>query len=60
MDGSWQNGEAVSTDFRGVSRLCARNEAQLRQKLGAVGWNFPYGRQEAFARLEPPPGVTAS
>jgi len=53
----------------------ARNEAQLRQNLGAVGWSlskeqverldkasavtapypyFPYRRQEAFARLNPP------
>ena len=53
----------------------ARNEEQLRQNLGAVGWNltaeqvarldaasavtalypyFPYRRQEAFARLNPP------
>jgi aryl-alcohol dehydrogenase-like predicted oxidoreductase len=53
----------------------ARNEAQLRQNLGAVGWSltdeqvarldaasaatppypyFPYFRQEAFARLNPP------
>ncbi|WP_445679415.1 aldo/keto reductase [Radicibacter daui] len=53
----------------------ARNEAQLRQNLGAVGWaltadqigrlnaasavaapypHFPYQRQEAFARLNPP------
>jgi aryl-alcohol dehydrogenase-like predicted oxidoreductase len=53
----------------------ARNEAQLRQNLGAVGWSltteqvarldaasmvtapyphFPYQRQEAFARLNPP------
>ncbi|HSD38213.1 MAG TPA: aldo/keto reductase [Rhodocyclaceae bacterium] len=53
----------------------ARNEAQLRQNLGAVGWNltteqvarldaasmvtapyphFPYQRQDAFARLNPP------
>ncbi|WP_413990659.1 aldo/keto reductase [Labrys okinawensis] len=54
----------------------ARNEEQLRQNLGAVGWSlsrdqmerldkasateaaypyFPYRRQEAFARLNPPP-----
>ncbi|WP_449220918.1 aldo/keto reductase [Tistrella mobilis] len=53
----------------------ARNEAQLRDNLGAVGWrltadqiarldaagtrdapypHFPYQRQEAFARLDPP------
>ncbi|MCR4267402.1 aldo/keto reductase [Nitratireductor sp. ZSWI3] len=53
----------------------ARNEEQLRQNLGAVGWSlsaeqiarldaaslvdapypyFPYRRQEAFARLNPP------
>lgn len=53
----------------------ARNEQQLRDNLGAVGWNltteqvarldaasvrtapypyFPYRRQEAFARLNPP------
>ncbi|MFF7589309.1 aldo/keto reductase [Kitasatospora purpeofusca] len=53
----------------------ARNEEQLRQNLGAVGWEltaeqvarldaaslrtapypyFPYRRQEAFARLNPP------
>ncbi len=53
----------------------ARNEEQLRQNLGAVGWHltddqialldnasvltppyphFPYHRQEAFARLNPP------
>lgn len=53
----------------------ARNEAQLRDNLGAVGWRlsdeqmsrldqasaveapypyFPYRRQEAFARLDPP------
>jgi aryl-alcohol dehydrogenase-like predicted oxidoreductase len=53
----------------------ARNEEQLRQNLGAVGWtlsaeqiskldaasavpapypHFPYQRQEAFARLNPP------
>ncbi|MGW6919383.1 aldo/keto reductase [Kitasatospora sp. NPDC054939] len=53
----------------------ARDEAQLRQNLGAVGWQltpeqmarldaasarpapypyFPYERQEAFARLNPP------
>jgi len=53
----------------------ARNEEQLRQNLGAVGWNltpeqvarldeasavtapypyFPYRRQAAFARLDPP------
>lgn len=53
----------------------ARNEDQLRQNLGAVGWSltpdqitrldtaslrtapypyFPYRRQEAFARLNPP------
>jgi aryl-alcohol dehydrogenase-like predicted oxidoreductase len=53
----------------------ARSEAQLRQNLGAVGWNltteqvarldaasmvtapyphFPYQRQDAFARLNPP------
>ncbi|MBM2765374.1 aldo/keto reductase [Burkholderia anthina] len=53
----------------------ARNEAQLRQNLGAVGWSltdaqiatldaasaveapypyFPYRRQDAFARLNPP------
>ncbi len=53
----------------------ARNEEQLRQNLGAVGWSltpdqvtrldaasavpapyphFPYQRQEAFARLNPP------
>lgn len=53
----------------------ARNEGQLRQNLGAVGWSlakeqvekldkassvtapypyFPYRRQEAFARLNPP------
>jgi len=53
----------------------ARDEAQLRQNLGAVGWSltpeqvarldaasavtapypyFPYRRQEAFARLDPP------
>ncbi|MDP9809582.1 aryl-alcohol dehydrogenase-like predicted oxidoreductase [Rhizobium tibeticum] len=53
----------------------ARNEEQLRQNLGAVGWTlskeqvekldkasavtapypyFPYRRQEAFARLNPP------
>ncbi|WP_328299838.1 aldo/keto reductase [Streptomyces sp. NBC_00435] len=53
----------------------ARNEEQLRQNLGAVGWTltpeqmakldaashrpapypyFPYERQEAFARLNPP------
>ncbi|MEC5385299.1 aldo/keto reductase [Uliginosibacterium sp. H3] len=53
----------------------ARNEAQLRQNLGAVGWqldaeqimrldaasrvdapypHFPYHRQDAFARLNPP------
>ncbi|MEC5398950.1 aldo/keto reductase [Uliginosibacterium sp. H1] len=53
----------------------ARNEAQLRQNLGAVGWSldaeqvarldaasrveapyphFPYYRQDAFARLNPP------
>lgn len=53
----------------------ARNEEQLRQNLGAVGWSltleqisrldmasattapyphFPYFRQEAFARLNPP------
>lgn len=53
----------------------ARNEAQLRQNLGAVGWrlsaehlaqldaasvvtapypHFPYQRQDAFARLNPP------
>jgi aryl-alcohol dehydrogenase-like predicted oxidoreductase len=53
----------------------ARNEEQLRQNLGAVGWSltpeqiarldqasavtppyphFPYMRQEAFARLNPP------
>ena len=53
----------------------ARNEQQLRQNLGAVGWSlskeqvvkldkasavtapypyFPYRRQEAFARLNPP------
>ena len=53
----------------------ARNEAQLRDNLGAVGWqltpdqlarldaasavtapypHFPYYRQEAFARLDPP------
>ncbi|MFE7559326.1 aldo/keto reductase [Kitasatospora sp. NPDC057500] len=53
----------------------ARNEEQLRQNLGAVGWEltaeqvarldaaslrtapypyFPYRRQEAFARLDPP------
>ncbi|MGG8406227.1 aldo/keto reductase [Streptomyces sp. 12297] len=53
----------------------ARNEEQLRQNIGAVGWNltpdqvsrldaashrpapypyFPYERQEAFARLNPP------
>ena len=53
----------------------ARNEEQLRQNLGAVGWEltpeqvgvldaasataapypyFPYERQEAFARLNPP------
>ncbi len=53
----------------------ARNEEQLRQNLGAVGWaltpeqvarldaasdvaapypHFPYRRQEAFARLNPP------
>ncbi|MDQ8021472.1 MAG: aldo/keto reductase [Moraxellaceae bacterium] len=53
----------------------ARNEAQLRQNLGAVGWqlsaeqvarldaashveapypHFPYYRQDAFARLNPP------
>ncbi len=55
--------------------LGARNEAQLRDNLGAVGWtlsdghmdllnqasgteapypHFPYCRQEAFARLNPP------
>lgn len=55
--------------------LGARNEAQLRDNLGAVGWSltpdqvarldaasavaapyphFPYRRQEAFARLNPP------
>ncbi|GAA1571369.1 aldo/keto reductase [Dactylosporangium maewongense] len=54
----------------------ARDETQLRQNLGAVGWSltpeqlarldaasartapyphFPYQRQEAFARLNPPP-----
>ncbi|MGO4564160.1 aldo/keto reductase [Rhizobium sp. 2YAF20] len=54
----------------------ARNEEQLRQNLGAVGWSlnreqiarldaastatapypyFPYRRQDAFARLNPPP-----
>ena len=53
----------------------ARNEEQLRQNLGAVGWSltaaqvatldaasavqapypyFPYRRQQAFARLNPP------
>ena len=53
----------------------ARNEEQLRQNLGAVGWaltpdqiarldavsavtapypHFPYRRQDAFARLNPP------
>ncbi len=53
----------------------ARNEAQLKDNLGAVGWSltqeqmqrldaasattpvypyFPYYRQEAFARLNPP------
>jgi hypothetical protein len=53
----------------------ARDEAQLRQNLGAIGWTlspeqvarldavsvrtaaypyFPYQRQEAFARLNPP------
>ncbi|WPZ15623.1 aldo/keto reductase [Nitratireductor rhodophyticola] len=53
----------------------ARNEEQLRQNLGAIGWSlsdeqiakldaasltdaaypyFPYRRQEAFARLNPP------
>lgn len=53
----------------------ARNEAQLRQNIGAIGWTlapehvarldaashrpapypyFPYERQEAFARLNPP------
>jgi len=53
----------------------ARNEEQLRQNLGAIGWSltaeqiarldkasavtppyphFPYARQEAFARLNPP------
>lgn len=53
----------------------ARNEAQLRDNLGAVGWrltadqiarldaagtrdapypHFPYQRQQAFARLDPP------
>lgn len=53
----------------------ARNETQLRENLGAIGWalsgdqiarldaaskvtapypHFPYGRQEAFARLDPP------
>jgi aryl-alcohol dehydrogenase-like predicted oxidoreductase len=53
----------------------ARNEEQLRQNLGAIGWSltreqiarldkasavaapyphFPYFRQEAFARLNPP------
>lgn len=59
----------------------ARNEEQLRQNLGAVGWTltpeqmakldrassrtapypyFPYQRQEAFARLNPPvAGTTA-
>jgi aryl-alcohol dehydrogenase (NADP+) len=55
--------------------LGARNEAQLRDNLGAVGWSlteaqvarldaasavtapyphFPYRRQDAFARLDPP------
>ncbi|WP_181764722.1 aldo/keto reductase [Streptomyces albidus (ex Kaewkla and Franco 2022)] len=58
----------------------ARNETQLRQNLGAVGWKldpehmdrldavstrtapypyFPYRRQEAFARLNPPLGVAS-
>ena len=58
----------------------ARNETQLRQNLGAVGWDldpeqmarldaastrtapypyFPYRRQEAFARLDPPMGAAA-
>jgi aryl-alcohol dehydrogenase (NADP+) len=56
----------------------ARNEAQLRDNLGALGWtltadqvarldaasavtapypHFPYQRQEAFARLNPPPAA---
>ncbi|MFJ6795010.1 aldo/keto reductase [Streptomyces sp. NPDC091268] len=58
----------------------ARDEAQLRQNIGAVGWTltadqvarldaashhpapypyFPYERQEAFARLNPPLLATA-
>jgi aryl-alcohol dehydrogenase-like predicted oxidoreductase len=60
----------------------ARNEAQLRQNLGAIGWAltrgqlakldaasattapypyFPYQRQEAFARVNPPiRGITST